>query len=311
MNLSQLAAFKEIMLTGSASAASRNLNRTQPAISAALSALEDELGLKLFERRGGRLHPVPEAHYLMAEATEILTRVENSKRTLSNLRDLQHGSIQIVSMPGPSVFLLPDIIRRFVEHRPDINVSLLARSSFQVFQLVSVQQFDLGLADIMPDIELTSPLIELEAFDMRCLCAIPAVDPLAQRDTISPADLDGRPIAALRREHPTNQRTRAAFETRGATFDQRFEMQYFIPMFNLVEAGLAYAIVDPMSAASYRIYTRRKPAIVFKPFEPIVTHDAAIITPAHRPTSRLATEFNAAVRSRLSAIQQDAARGEA
>ena len=110
MNLTQLAAFREVMLTGSASAASRNLNRTQPGISAAIASLEEELGLKLFERRGGRLHAVPEAHYLLSEATEVLTRVENAKRTLTNLRDLQYGSIRIVSMPGPSVFLLPDCL---------------------------------------------------------------------------------------------------------------------------------------------------------------------------------------------------------
>ncbi len=306
MNLSQLAAFQEVMLTGSASAASRNLNRTQPAISAAIAGLESELGLKLFERRGGRLHPVPEAYYLMTEATEILTRVENSKRTLSNLRDLQHGSIHIVSMPGPSVFLLPDIVRRFVEHRRDINVSLLSRSSYQVFQQVSVQQFDLGLADVMPDGLPTSPLVDQEVIKLRCVCALPANDPLAQRSTITATDLDSKPMAALRREHPTNHRTRAAFETKGADFSQRFEMQYFIPMFNLIEYGLAYAIVDPMSAESYRIYQPNKPAIIFKPFEPAVFHEVAMITPAHRPASRLAQEFNAEVRARLTAIEKAA-----
>jgi DNA-binding transcriptional LysR family regulator len=303
MNFAQLAAFREVMLTGSVSAASRNLNRTQPAVSAALASLENDLGLKLFERRGGRLHAVPEAHYLMSEATEILTRVENSKRTLTNLRDLQHGSIRVVSMPGPSVFLLPDLVRRFVESRPEVDVSLLARSSFQVFQLVSVQQFDLGLADLMPDGFQPSPLIDQEAFKFRCVCAMAADSPLAGKREISAADLNGHPMAALRREHPTNQHTRQAFAAAGAEFYQRFEMQYFIPMFNVIEHGLACAIVDPMSAESYRIYQSEKAKVVFKPFAPVVYHDAALITPAHRPASRLALEFNAAVRKRLKAIE--------
>jgi DNA-binding transcriptional LysR family regulator len=246
---------------------------------------------------------VPEAHYLLAEATEILTRVENSKRTLTNLRELQHGSIRVVSMPGPSVFLLPDLVRRFVENRPDVEVTLLARSSFQVYQLVSVQQFDLGLADILPDGLPSSPLVNQELLRLRCVCAIAADSPLAQKQTITAADLDGRPMAALRREHPTNQHTRAAFSNSGVEFNQRFEMQYFIPMFNLVEFGLACAIVDPMSAQSYEIYQAGNPKIVFRAFEPAVFHDAALITPAHRPASRLAGEFNTVVRERLKAIE--------
>ena len=45
MNIRQLAAFREVMLTGSMSEAARNLNRTQPAVSAQIAGLEDQVGL--------------------------------------------------------------------------------------------------------------------------------------------------------------------------------------------------------------------------------------------------------------------------
>ena len=302
LNLTQLAAFREVMLTGSVSAAAHNLNRTQPAISSSISSLEKELGLELFERRSGRLHPGPEAHYLMAEATEILTRVDNSKRTLKNLRDLQQGTISIVSMPGPSVFLLPDIIRHFVGLRRDIEVTLISRSSFQVFQLTSVQQFDLGLADVIMDDDTDSPLLHQEKYQFNCVCAVPAGSPLAARDTITATCLDGMPMAALRRAHPTNLATRAAFNTAGAWFNQRFEMQFYIPMFMLIEHGLACAIVDPMSAESYRIYRPENGGVVFKPFKPVVSGEIVLVTPAHRPASVLAKEFTNVVRQELTRI---------
>lgn len=62
MNLKQLRAFREVMLTRSVSEAARSLYRTQPTISALIAGLEDEIGYKLFERRGRRLHPLPETH---------------------------------------------------------------------------------------------------------------------------------------------------------------------------------------------------------------------------------------------------------
>lgn len=73
MNLQQLAVFREVMETGSVSAAARNLGRTQPAVSASLKTLEDSLGMALFHREGRRLIAVPEAHYLLSEATESWT----------------------------------------------------------------------------------------------------------------------------------------------------------------------------------------------------------------------------------------------
>ena len=48
MNLKQMAAFRELMLTGSVSEAARNLNRTQPSVSHMIATLEDDLGMKLF-----------------------------------------------------------------------------------------------------------------------------------------------------------------------------------------------------------------------------------------------------------------------
>ncbi len=53
MNLRQLQAFKEVMLTGSVTEAARNIGRTQPAISTLIAGLESSVGYDLFERRGG------------------------------------------------------------------------------------------------------------------------------------------------------------------------------------------------------------------------------------------------------------------
>ena len=76
MDLRQMAIFREVILTGSVTEAARNLNRTQPSVSHAIARLEEELGMRLFERRRGRLHAVPEAHYLFRECDQMLTRVD-------------------------------------------------------------------------------------------------------------------------------------------------------------------------------------------------------------------------------------------
>ena len=50
-------------------------------------------------------------------------------------------------MPGPSVFLLPRLISRFIESRTGVRVTLTTRTSATVQQLLATQQYDVGLGD--------------------------------------------------------------------------------------------------------------------------------------------------------------------
>jgi DNA-binding transcriptional LysR family regulator len=302
LNLKQLNAFREVMLTGSVSEAARNLYRTQPAISSLIAGLEKDIGFKLFARRGGRLHPVPEAHYLFEEAGEIIGRLDVAERTIKSVRDLDRGTIRIASMAGPSVFMLPDLISRFVEGREQVQVSLITRSSIEVQQLVSVQQYDMGLADLGFVGTTRSPLVNHEVMRFECLCAMPAGDPLADQECVTAADLDGKPMATLHPDHPTFTDTKAAFAEMGARLNVCFETVYFIPMFTYLERGLAYAVVDPLSAESYKLFSGGEPRIVFRPFRPAIHLVASIMTPAHRPISNLAQSFHALLRDEVHRI---------
>jgi len=303
MNIVHLLAFREVMLSGSVSQAARNLGRTQPAISTAIAALESEMGMQLFERRSRRLHPVPEAHYLLAEVTDILDKLDTTRQNLRSLKALTRGELRIVAMPGPSVFLVPRLVSRLTSGREDIRVTILTRSSPQVHQLISTQAYDLGIADLGAQFGGKSQLVASLPSSTRCLCAVPAGDPLAGRDVITPADLDGRPMAALHQSHSTHRDTRAAFDAMGAAFDLRYETQYFIPLLNFVELGLACAVVDVLSAESYAAYRcLDRQGVVFRPFQPDIAADFNILTPAHRPPSHLASAFIALWQDQVSQI---------
>ncbi len=291
MNIIQLQAFCEVIRTGSVSEAARNLFRTQPAISASISSLEKNLGHQLFSRIGGRLQPVPEALYLYEEAKEILNRLNQVEQTLKSVRNLESGTIRIVAMPGPSTFLLPDYIGQFVENRDKVKVTLITRNSLQVQQLVSVQQYDVGLADLGVIGSFQSPLIQYHTIRLECVCAIAANDPLAQKKKITARDLAGKPLATLFSDHPSYIQTKAGFDKLQVPFTPRFETQYFIPLLTFVERGLAYSIVDPWSAESYKKYSPNRSAVVFKPYRPAVVFEAAIMTPIHKPLSLITEAF--------------------
>lgn len=295
MNFQQLAVFREIMNTGSMSAAARNLHRTQPAVSAALKTLEESLGMELFHREGRRLIPVPEARYLLSEATDILNKLSATRANLEGMRDRVRGTLRIVAMPGPSAYLLPAFVSKFSGSAPDIRVTLATRSSPQILNLIAAQSFDIGFCDLgareTMSKSLSDELFQSVTTTCKCLCAVPEAHPLAENDVITASDLDGHPMGALQPGHATVADTQAAFDAVGAAFNLCVDAQYFLPLLHFVEAGQICAIIDPLSAETYRRQNGNEGTIKFVRFEPEVPFGYALITPHQRPPSRLAQEF--------------------
>lgn len=285
-------AFHEVMLTGSISQAARNLNRTQPSISATIANLENDLAMKLFDRKGGRLHAVPEAQYLFEECGELLKRVESITQNMRRIRALESGELRIASMPGPSVFVLPEIVSQYAKNKSDIKTTLVSRSSEAVIQLLAAQQYDIGISDNHQNLSRESGLIDSELIRFSCLCAVPAQSPLAAEKVITIDHLHAAPIGVLMDEHPVTIQLQDAFQSAGAAMNVAFSTQYFIPLLTYVENGLACAVVDPVTAESYRLYRSGQSAgVLFKPFHPDIAFELAILRPNHRPVSLLAKDF--------------------
>ncbi|MCP4187884.1 MAG: LysR family transcriptional regulator [Gammaproteobacteria bacterium] len=305
MNLKQLRAFSEVVQTGSVSEAARRLHRSQPAISAIIASLEDELGMSLFIRKGMRLRPAPEAHFLLREAEEIIQKVDNAKKTMIDVRQTERGELEIVSMPGPMVILLPYLIDQILGSRRQVRIALKGKPSPEVEQMISAQNSDIGFADFDLIKDHERILVNHEVFDFDCVCAMPVDDPLVDKEMITPEDLNGKPLATLYPDHPTTIQIQQAFDSYGATLRIDFCTQYFIPLFIFIERGSAYSIMDRMSVQCYfwqkpEAYRR----IVFRPFTPSIVLRTTIITPTYRPMSMLAQQFHKDFRQSLSAIQK-------
>lgn len=287
MNLRQLQAFQEVMLTGSVTEAARNIGRTQPAVSAMIAGLEQTVGYELFERRGGRLHPVPEAHFLLSETREILDRLGRLRQTMQGVGAIEAGHLRIACMPVHAEDLMPRLISRFVKHRNDVTVSLVSQSSERVYERLASQRFDLGFAEVTTQ----SPLVDADEMAMDCVCAVAATDPLAKKSVITPRDLNGRALASFLPQHFIRRRLQEIFELEGLDLHVRFEVQNAASQYVFVEEGLAFSIMSPLSARNYRLTRPNRERIVFIAFRPTVLYRVAILTPAHKTLSRLVRAF--------------------
>jgi LysR substrate binding domain. len=234
----------------------------------------------------------------------IIERLNAARRNISGLKSLEQGALRVVSMPGPSFLLVPGITARLTRESTRTKVQILSRSSAQVRQLIATQSYDVGIVDRGAEAPGDTRLVQAEPFGVHHLCALPADDPLARQDRIAPADLDGRPLATLLDQHRATAALRALFSAAGARLNLRYQAQFYLPLMTFVEHGLAVAIVDVLSAESWcRMRGAPPDTIVFRPVTPDVILDCAILTPAQRPSSRLAQAFVEAWRAEVAEIE--------
>ncbi|NVO55851.1 LysR family transcriptional regulator [Rhodobacteraceae bacterium B1Z28] len=290
MNLIQLTVFREVMETGSISQTAKKLNRTQPAISLAIKNLEKSLGLTLFERKGRRLVPVPEAHYLLAETTGILDRLSTISSTMDGMLKGNSGSLNIATMPGPSAFLFPRYISSSIGENPDIRITLSTRSSPQIMELAGTQNIDFGFADFEHPTG-RQPQFSAEIISAECFCALDREHPLAARKSVMISDLDGAPMGGLHATHPFQRKVRREFQMAGAHYNPTVTCQYFLPLIPFVSSGQCCTIVDPLTVATERELNTSGGKVVFIPFRDPLRYEYAMLKPTHRPPSQLALKI--------------------
>ncbi len=301
LSLRQLATFREVMRSGSISQAARTVGRTQPAVSTMMRTLEDQLGFALFMRTHGKLTPTPEARFFLEECEEILERVERTERTLERISTLQSGKLQVACHPAASSVFLPQLMTRFLEKRDDLDVSLIMRSSDVIEDLIASQQFDVGFS------ETPEPRASLQQtdYDLECVCVLPADDPLATAEVITPADLHGRPLAALFDEHATAIQTEAAFRAAGRSFNKRLELRTFLPGLQFVAAGACAMVCDMITAYSHLLQAPDGSKLAIRRFRPRISNSVSILTPGYITQSLVGRAFIADLQSAVDRMQAD------
>lgn len=289
LTLLQLQIFREVMQTGSMSEAARNLNKTQPAVSLTLKGLEDVLGFQLFARANRKLVPVPEAHYLLAEADAVLTQIARVERNMERLSLGEEGTLQIAAMPGLATAVLPAFVADYTADKPGIKCSLYTRSSAQLQELVASQSVDIGTGDFDENAARSARTSTI-LITALCYVAIPAGHQFASQASVTPLQLSDQPLATLLPEHNFTRRLMQSFSNMARTPDIKHVSQTQLPLMQFIAREQCVAVVDPLTVTTMRSLKLFKSEIVFKRFKSPLRYQYALVTPCFRPPSLLAKD---------------------
>ena len=112
--------------TGSLSAAARALNLTQPTLGRQVAALENELGITLFERVGRALQITEAGANLLPHARQMSEAASRLSLIASGHSQEISGTVRITASDVFSVHLLPDIMLELRQRAPNLHVDLIA-----------------------------------------------------------------------------------------------------------------------------------------------------------------------------------------
>ncbi|MER9625517.1 LysR family transcriptional regulator [Mesorhizobium sp. M0222] len=304
MNIRQLKGFAAVMDSGLISKAADKIGITQPAMSKMIKQIEDELGIRLFERSRGRLFPTPEANYLKNVANSVLNQLNEATRFLQDYGNMRAGDLRVMSIPGPSLFFLPNLINEFVPALSQVNASLMAWNSSSIVNWISNHQSGVGLVEIYEP----NPFLRLEALDLRCVCALSKLHKLATKEVITPNDLSGENLALIVSDHPLFEDIHDVFKASNCQMNVRFQSDLFVPQFAMIEERGLIGIIDPINVRNYEIYSRQSDDIVFRRFEPRVSLKLTVVSPSLRPLSALENEFRSVLVGELAKVSEHPSR---
>lgn len=245
--LKQLRAFCEIARLGGVTHAAAQMGSSQAAVSIQVRMLEEELGVRLFERRGSRvaLTRVGDNLYrIAAPLVQRLLRLPNLFAERYHRVDPDWLSIGAGEVSG--AYLLPGPLKRFRARYPGIRVEV--RTSNGRTRLDWLRSFDVDV--VIAAFDAVPPDIEFNPFrHSQFVLATPEDHPLADRRFVTLESVARYPLVAPVSGHYARHVLDMALRLRGVTPRVALEVEGWGAILNHVAAGVGMAFVPDVAVA--------------------------------------------------------------
>ena len=160
MNARQLKYAIILSETRNFSQAAEQLGVSQPTLSKQIIHLENELGLKLFDRETSPLEMTPAGEFFMGKAREILYAEDQLEKSLARFKTGENGRLTIGVTPFRSMSLMPEIVKKIKARYPGVKVVLHEANAAQLKKDIAEGKCDFAIINLPVDDALleTAPI---------------------------------------------------------------------------------------------------------------------------------------------------------
>ena len=145
LNLDQLSTLVKVVQWGSFSAAARELNLTQPAVSLQVRELEERLGVQLVERLGKRAYATAAGAELIEHARRIEREADEATDAMRRRRQGGLSRVRIGTGAAILTYLLPPVLRTLRREHPNVELVITTGTADEMALQVAQNDVDVGL----------------------------------------------------------------------------------------------------------------------------------------------------------------------
>jgi len=194
MKLQQLRCIFQIVQSEfNISKASEVLNTSQPGVSKQIKLLEDEIGIKIFQRNGKRLVNLTEPGELILSSIETILQESNNIKVISEeYIEKDQGTFTIATTHTQARYKLPKVVEEFVKKYPKTNLNIHQGNPSQVTDQIINGEADVGIAT--ESINLSEDILTIPCYQWNRCVVMPKNHPLTEVRKITLEDLATYPM---------------------------------------------------------------------------------------------------------------------
>lgn len=243
--------------------AAERMHIQQPPLSRQIRALEDDLGVLLFERDNRNVQLTPEGEFFLEEAQCIIKRVKKTRTVLEAMADGQAGALRVGFIDSIITSGFADHIAGFTKAYPQVEVMLEARSTMRQLRLLGDGAQDIGFVGV----KAAGNTLKDEGYRVQIYAkepyyaVLPALHPFSRYSEIPLCELAEVPLIyyPLRCNCRVSGAIKEAFSSEGLTPTMGVEVAMDHVAESFVAAGMGWTLL-PASACNMA-----RKGLIYKP----------------------------------------------
>jgi LysR family transcriptional regulator, transcriptional activator of the cysJI operon len=245
----RLTVFRKVAERLSFRKAAEELYLTQPAVSLQVKALEEELGVALFDRSGSQVRLTPAGEALLTFAEQSSRVLHEAANAVARFGGAQTGALSLGASTTIAQYVLPRLLSDFCSSHLRVHPTLMSGNTEVIVTAVEEERIALGFIEGPPrsrNLTLT-PFLEDEL-----MLLAPAAHEWAEQGAIAPRDLIPAPLLMRERGSGTRHIIELALERHGVrrgSLNIVMELDSTEAIKSAVEAGFGVGFVSRWAIA--------------------------------------------------------------
>lgn len=219
---------------------------SQPNLTMQVKKLEEEIGLKIFNRFKKPLQPTPAGEQIILKARQIIREIQQMKEFVNKQTESIAGKFQMAIIPTLAPYLIPLFLPEFISRYPDTHLSIQELQTDKIIEGINKGSIDIGVLVTPLD---ENSIREVPMFNEPFLLYLPEKHPYIKVKDIKPIDIDPESVLVLEEGHCFREQALQLCKSENLMNSSGFEYQSgsIEALKGLVKKGLGYTLVPELS----------------------------------------------------------------